>query len=317
MAPPQVQSTSDRQVLRQQVLPKEETQPNARMAPTQLAKPLSMADRAEDFLQNSSTKPSSMVDTEDACEHNRPGLYSLPNVGSVSPMAGDRVQTLDSAERKPVRRRSRAMQQMLKERGLASPSPEPDKHLVPTRVSEIVLPMDENSGLARKQSLSPAVPDYVAVTTTPYSSKLNRRKALLIGIGYRNHKFFHALPGCKNDVSMMFDLLTSDLFGFPQRSVKVLSDELETIGTVQVEAPTRSNILRDMQWLTEDVKEGDSVVFFFAGHGDFIEDVSGDEVETGVDQVRILHILKKTYLRSCSNFLCTALRNDHSFFFLT
>lgn len=181
------------------------------------------------------------------------------------------------------------MQQILQERGLASASPESDKNLTPTRGPEIVLPADEINGLKRKQSISPAVPDYVAVTTTPYSSKLNRRKALLIGIGYRDHKHLHQLPGCRNDVTMMFQLLTSDLFGFPQQSVRVLSDELESIGTVQVEAPTRFNILHDMQWLTEDVKEGDSVVFFFAGHGDFIEDVSGDEVETGVDQVRVLH----------------------------
>lgn len=139
--------------------------------------------------------------------------------------------------------------------------------------------------MQKKKSLSPANPGYEPKEQTPYGTRMNRRKALLVGIGYRNHKVLEPLPGCTNDVKEMFALLTSDLFGFSLNSVKVLSDELTSLDGVKVEHPTRFNILREMKWLTDNIGQGDSVVFFFAGHGDYMEDVSGDEVETGFDQV--------------------------------
>lgn len=138
----------------------------------------------------------------------------------------------------------------------------------------------------RRKPSSPAVQGYVPEELTSYGVPLKRRKALLIGIGYRENKHLEYLPGCTNDVRHMFTLLTSNLFNFPRDCVKVLSDEIDMIESVKAEAPTRSNILRDMAWLTSDLNRGDGVVFFFAGHGDYIEDKSGDEVETGYDQVR-------------------------------
>lgn len=149
--------------------------------------------------------------------------------------------------------------------------------------------------MQRKKSLSPANPGYVPLEQTSYGTRMNRQKALLIGIRYRNHKVLEELPGCTNDVKEMFALLTSELFGFPLNSVKVLSDELTNLNGVKVEQPTRFNILRDMKWLTTNVGKGDSVVFFFAGHGDTIVDVSGDEVETGFDQVSFCASLPRTY----------------------
>lgn len=139
--------------------------------------------------------------------------------------------------------------------------------------------------IQKKKSLSPANPGYEPSEQTSYGTRMNRQKALLIGIRYRNHKVLEELPGCTNDVKEMFALLTSELFGFSLNSVKVLSDELTNLNGVKVEQPTRFNILRDMKWLTTNISKGDSVVFFFAGHGDYMEDVSGDEVETGFDQV--------------------------------
>lgn len=114
---------------------------------------------------------------------------------------------------------------------------------------------------------------------------MRRRKALIVGIGYRNHKHLSPLPGCLNDVCEMFNLLTGDMFGFDQRDVKVLCDEISTIGHVRVQQPTRINILLEMNWLTQGIVAGDSVIFFFAGHGESVHDVSGDEIETGIDQV--------------------------------
>lgn len=196
------------------------------------------------------------------------------------------LQTSAYHDRAPVRRRSRAAQQILQEMGRTT-TPSPSDQSTESSVEiDTTLSSGSDSGLQKKHSLSPAAADFVYELPVAYSAKLNRRKALLIGIGYQNHKFLHPLPGCKNDVTTMFNLLTSELYAFPQDSIRVLSDELTALGTSHVDAPTRFNILRDMFWLTEDVSEGDSVVFFFAGHGDFIDDVSGDEIETGVDQVR-------------------------------
>lgn len=266
----------------------EETHATSRVSPVGLVKHVPMLDIPQEVGHNRQDRPRSLMTATDSLSHGHT-LPSppLPHIGSISPVSSISTQTTDSQDRIPTRRRSRAMQQMLKERAASSPlsplSPT-EKSLTSTQRSVVASPGEELNGLKRKQSISPAAKDYVAVATTAYTSKLNRRKALLIGIGYRNHSHLHVLPGCKNDVRSMFELLTSDMFNFPKDSVRVLSDELENIGSVRVEAPTRFNILRQMVWLTDDVHEGDSVVFFFAGHGDFIEDVSGDEVETGVDQ---------------------------------
>lgn len=89
----------------------------------------------------------------------------------------------------------------------------------------------------------------------------------------------------------MFNLLTGPLFRFPKHDVRVLCDELNEIGGLPVAQPTRRNILRDLKWLTDGIQPGESVMFFFAGHGDFVEDVSGDEIESGFDQVCYLYFL--------------------------
>lgn len=146
-------------------------------------------------------------------------------------------------------------------------------------------PVAEGFALHRRPSLSPAAETYIPPTTTSYGTALKRRKALLVGIGYRNHRLLRPLPGCRNDVCNMFALITGPLFGFPTDNVRVLCDELQQVGDVIVSQPTRINILRDLRWLTTDVSPGDSVFFFFAGHGDFVEDLSGDEIESGFDQV--------------------------------
>lgn len=145
----------------------------------------------------------------------------------------------------------------------------------------------ETRTLHRRPSLSPASETFIPPTTTSYGTALRRRKALLVGIGYRNHRLLRPLPGCRTDVCSMFALITGPLFGFPTDSVRVLCDELQQVGDVIVSQPTRINILRDLRWLTTDVSPGESVFFFFAGHGDFVEDLSGDEIESGFDQVCI------------------------------
>lgn len=137
-----------------------------------------------------------------------------------------------------------------------------------------------------KVSLSPAAHNFIRRSTTTYNSRLYRRKALLIGIGYRNHSFLTPVPGARNDVLAMYDLLTGPLFGFPKSNVHILCDESLIHRGLHASQPTRKEIIFEMGWLTEGITAGDSIVFFFAGHGEMVPDTSGDEIETGFDQVR-------------------------------
>lgn len=154
-----------------------------------------------------------------------------------------------------------------------------------TGASSFAVFSKRNSAI-RRPSLSPAMTTFTVPQTTSYATPLRRRKALLVGIGYQGHRFLRPLPGCKNDVRNVFNLLTGPLFGFSKDNIRILCDEIESLDGVEPSMPTRVNILRCFHWLTVDVTAGDSVVFFFAGHGDFVEDLSGDEVESGFDQVR-------------------------------
>lgn len=208
-------------------------------------------------------------------------------VGAVNPAARplspEELRRVEN--RRPRSSGSRMQQELLRRRQAQKNLAGSGSQRVPSRSDDQPL-----NALVRKPS-SPAAHGYVPEDLTSYGTPLKRRKALLIGISYRENRQLEDLPGCTNDVQQMFALLTSDLFGFKQDAIKVLSDELDTIGNVRAEAPTRANIIRDLTWLTEDLSRGESVVFFFAGHGDYIEDESGDEVETGYDQV-------------CCGFLC-------------
>lgn len=150
-----------------------------------------------------------------------------------------------------------------------------------------LLSFDKRNASVRRAALSPAMTTFTAPQTTSYFTALRRRKALLVGIGYQGHRFLRPLPGCRNDVRNMFNLLTGPLFGFSKDNIRILCDELESLDGVESLLPTRINITRFLHWLTVDIVHGDSVVFFFAGHGDFVEDLSGDEVESGYDQVRL------------------------------
>lgn len=47
--------------------------------------------------------------------------------------------------------------------------------------------------------------------------------------------------------------------------------------------PTRHNITMALKWLTKASQSGDSLVFYYAGHGSHVPDVNGDEKD-GLDE---------------------------------
>ncbi|KAL6076586.1 Metacaspase-1 [Balamuthia mandrillaris] len=105
-----------------------------------------------------------------------------------------------------------------------------------------------------------------------------RKKALLIGISYRNTA--RPLPGCLNDVRNVKDFI-SKRFGFSTdpSSMVILTDD-QTNSDLR---PTKRNIIRCMQWLISGASAGDSLFLHFSGHGGQVKDKDGDE-DDGYDE---------------------------------
>jgi hypothetical protein len=96
------------------------------------------------------------------------------------------------------------------------------------------------------------------------------KKALLVGINdyAPGGAGGPDLRGCVNDVRDMANTLN------------VLGIVPATPATMQILTDTRATraaILQRFRWLTTGAKRGDSLVFFYSGHGSQIVDVSGDE----------------------------------------
>lgn len=92
---------------------------------------------------------------------------------------------------------------------------------------------------------------------------------------------------CSPELSLLnfptvFRCLT-DRLGYLPRNILVLAEGELRMGEVHRWSPTKANIRYGMQWLVSDMRPGDSSFFFYAGHGDEVRDVSGDEAG-GYDQ---------------------------------
>ncbi|XP_021888473.1 metacaspase-1-like [Carica papaya] len=87
-----------------------------------------------------------------------------------------------------------------------------------------------------------------------------RKRALLIGVSYK--KFKYKLKGTINDVCNMRDFLINDL-SFRHNNVLVLTEKEADSSLI----PTKKNIEMALKWLVEGTKSGDSLVFYFSGHG--------------------------------------------------
>ncbi|KAK2662959.1 hypothetical protein Ddye_001533 [Dipteronia dyeriana] len=107
----------------------------------------------------------------------------------------------------------------------------------------------------------------------PLQSKTPKKRALLCGVSYKNSK--DELKGTINDVNNMKDLLIH-YFGFSEDNLLILTEEKDDPKVI----PTKKNIEKGLQWLVEGCRDGDSLVFYFAGHGSSVEQAcSGDEID--------------------------------------
>ncbi|KAI4342284.1 hypothetical protein MLD38_026925 [Melastoma candidum] len=112
----------------------------------------------------------------------------------------------------------------------------------------------------------------------PVLSKVRQKKrAFLCGVSYRKKKY--ELKGTINDVKNMKQLLING-FAFSEGSIHILTEDEKDEGR----RPTRKNILESLKWLVKDSAPGDSLLFFFSGHGlRYPESEKGDELD-GFDE---------------------------------
>ncbi|CAE6970379.1 casB [Symbiodinium natans] len=114
-------------------------------------------------------------------------------------------------------------------------------------------------------------------------------KAVLVGPTYKTSKHSMPLLGrlevLLGSVGALEDILVALQHAKVRTpELKILTDAKKTGGwPVAHEAPTRKNILSSMQWLVQDAKPGDSLLFFFAGHAGQSRDTDGDE-QDGQDE---------------------------------
>jgi hypothetical protein len=98
--------------------------------------------------------------------------------------------------------------------------------------------------------------------------------ALLIGINYTKDERFR-LNGCWNDAMILYSILTSK-FAFPLDSVKLLIDN-DSI----TDNTSKANIMINLLDLARKSwsEQLEKVVISYSGHGTYIPDVNGDEID--------------------------------------
>ncbi|MGK7944809.1 MAG: caspase domain-containing protein [Microcystaceae cyanobacterium] len=111
-------------------------------------------------------------------------------------------------------------------------------------------------------------------------------KAVLCGINQYTTQT--QLRGCINDVNNLTRLLQS--FQFLPENIRQLTD-------YQV---TKAAVIDAYYWLIQDAQAGDQLVFHFSGHGSYVPDQQGDEID-GTDEIICLYNMDffnpETYIR--------------------
>ncbi|CAI9765372.1 unnamed protein product [Fraxinus pennsylvanica] len=118
-------------------------------------------------------------------------------------------------------------------------------------------------------------PSQISKQVSP-SPAHGKKRAILCGITYKGHQ--KSLKGGINDVLSMRNLLIKRL-GFPSSSILLLTEEEREPYRI----PTKRNIRASLRWLIQGCRSGDSLVFYYSGHGSRVRDRDGDEID-GYDE---------------------------------
>ncbi|XP_057431777.1 metacaspase-1-like isoform X2 [Lotus japonicus] len=108
-------------------------------------------------------------------------------------------------------------------------------------------------------------------------SAYGHKRAVLFGIHYGNTAA-PRLKGSVNNAQCMKDFLINKL-SFPSNSIWMFTDDSAEKNAI----PTKHNMRVAMKWLVEDCQPGDSLVFYFSGHGARVKDHNRDELD-GCDE---------------------------------
>jgi hypothetical protein len=113
--------------------------------------------------------------------------------------------------------------------------------------------------------LGALVPAFGATTNTSV------KRALLIGIG--KYEVLPRLPGSKNDIDLVHQVLVSR-YGFSDDHVDEVRDE----------AATRAGVLSALNKIVKEAGPKDVVYIHYSGHGSQVQDLNGDEPEDQLDE---------------------------------
>ncbi len=94
--------------------------------------------------------------------------------------------------------------------------------------------------------------------------------ALLVGINY--YSTDSQLNGCINDVKKMKQLLLKQ-YGYKNENIIMLTDETTL-------KPTFQNIMNQLIVLLKKAKICSDIFFHYSGHGSYIRDTNGDEIDS-------------------------------------
>lgn len=104
------------------------------------------------------------------------------------------------------------------------------------------------------------------------------KRAFLCGINYIGTS--SALNGCINDMNNINNFLVKNC-GYDPKNITLITDDPKS-----QKKPTRENMESGIRWLTSGSKSGDTLLFYYSGHGSDIKDKNGDESD-GRDNVLV------------------------------
>lgn len=116
-----------------------------------------------------------------------------------------------------------------------------------------------------------------------FSSYAQNKYALVVGINdyysQPNVKSIHSLKGCVNDALSIKSLLTNR-FAFDPKNINTLLNQ----------QATQKNLLEAFAAIIAKSKAGDAVVFYYSGHGTFIDNsaINSDPIKKGYNQALVM-----------------------------
>jgi len=108
-----------------------------------------------------------------------------------------------------------------------------------------------------------------AASVTAVDDAVGKKKALLIGINYRDTP--NELRGCINDINNHKATLKK-FFGYEESEMMMLSEDES-----KENWPYKQRILEGFQWLLQGATEGDQLFLQYSGHGSQMTDRTGKE----------------------------------------